>query len=897
MTRTLLQHPFPSVLLGAVSAHFSPDMALIVPNVQAGRDLRGALRKAGAARTLTQAARDALQEAGWQPLRPGAREAFYRDALDGLAFEYLGPLAARPGTLARVAGLIGELLRANLEPGAVQAVAGSARERDVANAFSAVVARCRAMQVYDVTGTEYFAARLDRLPARRAVVHGFAYFDAAQLALLDRLLAPGSLLTLPASEAPGAQRRTQESAAALRALEFRNAEVGGKAVSTGDQVVNGYLQRGAASGGMRQEEHGDIDAEVRACLRQVRAWLEEGTRPERLAVIVRHEATYLGTLADVAREYDLPLVSGAQQPLLNTPLGGVVQAWVDAHAREWRYAAARRLLTHPLVSPGFDALRRARALQPQCPAGAAAWAPELAWLEVPAETTWKAGLQVLERLVAELGITERCVQDPALNVALGLLTDRLDSEARRDTPCLREELLGLVAHVLRSTTVPVLLGRSGVRVANPLAALGRRFDHVWVLGLADTLFPRPATDHPLIDSVVRARWQAAGVTVPDASSLASVEEALFLGAVGGADLDVVISRPLRGVDGRALRPSPFWQRFGASGVQNATLPLGSDGERALLMTLGGEMPPELHARVAVEVDRDAGRAGPHAGQLGRGLVVAARRWSPSQLHAAGACRFQWFAGRLLHLEEPLDPDRVEDRRVTGLLLHAALDGALQGEDGAGDAAARTERAHAALDRKVAELRRSGALRSGPLWPVQYEELRRTVARAVRSPWFVPPGWTPIALEARRDFTITAGTHTFEMTGIVDRVDRTPDGLTVTDYKTGTYISHVVQGTSLSLEIQLPLYMTALNAVNGRYFSIEGAAALKGAGPAAESSRRKYSWAQHQADVTAFLEALGEQLEAGNVAPSPDQARQACTYCSLLPVCRHRGGERAEEVLA
>lgn len=897
MTRTLLQHPFPSVLLTAVSAHYSPDMALIVPNVQAGRDVRGTLRNAGPARTLTQAARGALQEAGWHPLRPGAREAFYRDALDSLAFEYLGPLAARPGTVARLAGLVGELLRANLDPGAVQAVADSARERDVANAFRAVVARCYERRVYDVAGTEYFAARLDRLPARRAVVHGFAYFDAAQLGLLDRLLGPGSLLTLPASEVPGAQRRTQESAAALRALGFSNAEVNGKARATGDQVVDGYLQRGATSGGLRQEEHADIDEEVRACLRQVRAWLEEGTRPERLAVIVRHETTYLGTLADVAREYDLPLVSGAQQPLLNTPLGGVVQAWVDAHAREWRYGAARRLLTHPLVSPGFDALRRARALQPQCPPGVAAWTPELAWLEVPAETTWKAGLQVLERLVTELGIAARCRQDAALNVALGLLTDRLDSEARRDTPCGREELLGLVAHVLRSTTVPALLGRSGVRVANPLAALGRRFDHVWVLGLADTLFPRPATDHPLIDSVVRARWHSAGVTVPDASSLASVEEALFLGAVGGAARDVVISRPLRGVDGRALRPSPFWLRFGASGVRSAPLPLGSDEESALILALGGQVPAALGARVAVEVDRDAGRAGPHAGQLDRGLPVAARRWSPSQLHAAGACRFQWFAGRLLHLEEPLDPDRVDDRRVTGLLLHAALDGALQGEGAAGDAAVRTERAHAALDRKIAELRRSGALRVGPLWPVQYEELRRTVTRAVRSPAFVPPGWTPTALEERRDFTLTAGAHTFEMTGIIDRVDRTPDGLTVTDYKTGTYISHVVQDAKLKLEIQLPLYMTALNAVNGRYFSIERAEHLGGAGPAAEGGRRRYSWAQHQQDVTAFLAGLGDHLAAGNVTPSPDQGREACTYCTFGPVCRYRGSEQVQEVSA
>ena len=201
----------------------------------------------GAARTLTQTAREALQAAGWKPLRPGAREAFLRDALEGAEFGYLQPIIERPGTQARLAGLIGELLRANLEPQAVQAVAQPDRERDVALAFARVVARCDGRKEYDVAGTEYFASRLNTLPARRGVVHGFAYLDAAQLALLDRLLAPGSLVTLPASQVPGAQRRTQETAAALRALGLVNAPVEGPATRTGDQVVDGYLQRGAGS--------------------------------------------------------------------------------------------------------------------------------------------------------------------------------------------------------------------------------------------------------------------------------------------------------------------------------------------------------------------------------------------------------------------------------------------------------------------------------------------------------------------------------------------------------------------------------------------------------------------------------------------------------------------------
>lgn len=892
MTRLLLTHPYPSVLLDGAAERFASHLCLVVPNLQAGRDLRGRLPGAGNAITLTQLAREALRDAGWTPLTPGYREAFLREALADVPFTYLEPLRERGGTLLALGRLIGELMRARVDPAQLLEVARPGRERDVALAYGAVVARSGAERRFDATGAEFFAGRLPELPRRPSLVHGFAYLDAAQVALLDRLLAPGSLVTLPFARGGRGLKRTHETLEALTGRGFQVTPLNGPARRTGDQVVAAYVDGREAGPVFRREEYPDPEAEVRACLRQVRAWLAQGVRPERLAVIARHEGTYLGVLADVAREYGLPLVSSGQMPLLHTPLGGLVRAWVDAHTREWRYSAARRVLTHPLLQPGLDTLARARALQPACPSGLAAWDEGLTWLEVPQETTWREGLGILGRLLVDLGVRGRCTRDPALNAAVTLLADRLAAEARSDAPCSREELLGTVAHVLRSSTVPVLLGRSGVRVANPLAALGRRFDHVWVLGLSDTLFPVRTADHPLIDSVTRTRWADGGVHLPDASTLASVEEALFLGAVAGAGLDLVVSRPRRGPDGRELRPSPFWSRLG-EGQAAEVLPLGSEGERLLALALGGESLPEaLEGKAQVERDRDRGLTGPHAGQLSRPIAVSERRWSPSQLHAAGACRYRWFAGKLLGLEEPLDPDGGEDRRVTGTLLHAALEGALRGEAPGDSLEDRVRRAEVALGRKERELRVSGALRVGPLWPVQREEIRRAAVRAVRSPAFVPPGWTPVRLEERLEFTVQAGEHSYAMVGVVDRLDRTPDGLRVTDYKTGSSISRVVQDGRLNLEVQLPLYMEALGAVNGRYLSIEKAEELAGAGPAAESPRRKYRWEDHRANVTAFLEELAGALAGGDVAPSPDLKREACGFCPVRPVCRDRGEVRA-----
>ncbi|MFC4427155.1 PD-(D/E)XK nuclease family protein [Deinococcus navajonensis] len=897
MTRLLLTHPYPSVLQASAAQRYTPDLRLLVPNVQAGRDLRGSLRNAGPAQTLTQTARELLRDAGWTPLHAGNRDAFLRDLLAEVPLTYLEPLRDRPSTLLSLQRLMGELMRADVEPQALLDLAAPGRETDVARIFQAWVHRSEEAHTFDPVGAEYFAGRYAAVPARRTLVHGFAYLDASQVALLDRLLAPGSLVTLPFAEGARGLQRMGETLTALKARGFESCPLEGKAVRTGDQVVAAYVNRTAAQQAFRKEEFPDIETEVRACLRQMRTWLQAGARPENLAIIVRHEGAYLSALADVAREYALPLVSGGQLPLLHTPLGSLLQAWIDAHTREWRYTATRRLLTHPLLTLPIDAMACARALQPGCPSGLTPWNGELDWLEVPQDTSWKEGLGVLQRLLVDLGVRSRCPHDPVLNVAVSLLSERLQTEARRTDACSRELLLGLVRHVLQTTTMPVLLNRSGVRVANPLAALGRRFDHVWVLGVSDTLFPTRSADHPLIDSVTRRRWSMSGVQVPDVSNLASVEEALFLGAVAGAGLELVISRPRRGPDGRELRPSPFWSRLGAGQVEDTPLPLGSDTERLLALALkGGALPEGVQGKVQVERDRDAGVAGPHSGQLDAPILVEDRRWSPSQLHAAGACRYRWFTQKLLRLDEPHDPDQLEDRRVTGTLLHAALEGALTGRAPGDSTEILVHRAEEALRHKERALWASGELRGGPLWPVEREEIRRTAVRAIQSPAFVPPGWVPVQLEERREFTVRAGAATFALVGIVDRLDQTPEGLTVTDYKTGSFVSKVVHGGVMNLEVQLPLYMEALGAINGRYLSIEKAANLPdAAGPGAESPRKKYRWDQHRADVTLFLEGLAGALAQGNVAPSPDRKREACAYCAVQPVCRDRG--QTQEVSA
>lgn len=862
---------------------------LVVPNVQAGRDLRTRLGGSHRTMTLSQLARRILAGQGWRILPPGEQDHFYERLLHSVDLEYLAPLVQRPGTRRVVAGLMLELLRANLTPQDLQRVATTARERDVAALFATYLQQCEAEQTAELAAAEYFAARCAPQP-RTCLVHGFAYFDAAQEALLGAALGAGSVVTLPWHARGRGQSRTALSVQGLQARGFVHQPRGSLPATLGERLTAGYVT-GQPSGEFTQATFATVEEEARACLRQVIGWLDAGVPAERIAVVTRNEDVYLEVLADLSQEYRVPLISGRTLPLLQTQLGNLIQAWLDAHQGEWRFSLTHRLLTHPLLSGSDARLVRARKLSPQFPSGLGPWG-ELDWLAVPETTSPQQALGILRRMLSELGVMDCCAGDPALNTAVALLSERLRSEANRCEDCPREQVLGLIAHVLRTVRVPVLLDRSGVRVADPLAMLGRSFDRVWILGLSHGLFPSRVSDHPLIDARVREQWAEGGVLLPNAALLAAAQEAQFLQAVTAGRGQVVVSRPGRGPGGKALLEGAYWKRLGQGQPLDA-LPAGSEAERQLETVLtGGEVPPDLQPVLAAEQARAEGRLHPYYGALQTGIAVSERRWSPSQLHDAGACRFRWFATRLLGLPEPLDPEAAEDRRAVGTLLHAALEGALEGEpEGApAGAAARRARAEQAFEKAEARALRSGELRPGPLWPAEREELRRTVQQAVAAPEFMPPGHTPVALEQRREFTVEAGDYSYRLSGIVDRLDQTPQGLMITDYKTGGHVSRVVKEGRLNLEIQLPLYMHGTGAAGGRYYSIKKAALVaghKGAGPWRESSRSPYSWAEHRQDVEGFLVRLAEQLASGDVRPSPDDALEACTFCHLQAVCRIR----------
>ncbi|MBB6099683.1 hypothetical protein HNR42_003141 [Deinobacterium chartae] len=891
MNRLALTSPYPSALRDEAIRRASRHALLVIPNVQAGRSLRRAGQLSIHARTFTQLARQALQDTGWQPLRHSERDAAWYEALQDVSWRYLAPLQERSSTVESLRRLLDALWRANLEPAAVLNAAQGEREHDIAAAFAALDAHFRRTRRYDVACTEYYALRTAALTPRVLLAHGFGYLDATQVALLDRLAAPGSVITLPYEQGRFPWRQAERTLHDLTARGFCTETLNTIPANVGTRALRSYLEHN------KQAPHAflelpEVETEVRACLRWVRANLERGVHAAQIAVIVRDEHTYLPTLSDIAREYGLPLLSAARLPLTRTALGALLALWIRADRGGWRYPDTRAFLGHPLLAlpdglpeQGYTA-RRTRA------DGLDAWSPQLAWLALPQTESAHARLRHLERLLSDGGITARAARDPALNLALRALVDALKGLARRDDPLDAEAFRALLERTLTSTFIPALHGKGGVRVLNPLGAMGRSFEHLWLLGLSDTVFPMRRTDHPLLDAFSRTRWAQRGAPLPDAAQLSEIEEALFLNVIGTAHGELVLSRAQRDLAGRTLLPSPFLQRLGPAGNHPTEPPLGSALEHAQLQALAGQPDPQVLEAALIEELRDQGIPFTHHGQLEQPLSVDTYRWSPSQLHDLGACSYRWFARHLLALEEEGSGSPPEDRRLQGQLLHAALEGALADWDGTRDPDMLYARARVAFERCELRLRNHGELKPHPLWNLTRIELLRSVEQAVRSPSFLPEGWRPRHLELHLSTTIRLEGGNWTVYGVVDRVDDTPQGRAVTDYKRRRHLSRVAPtpGGPLELDLQLPLYLRALPATYGRYWSIERTETLAEAG--AGVSRRGYDPQQHAQAVEAFLNNRARLLTSGVVTPLPDPRREACTFCGAAAVCRVRPGVSA-----
>ena len=461
--------------------------------------------------------------------------------------------------------------------------------------------------------------------------------------------------------------------------------------------------------------------------------------------------------------------------------------------------------------------------------------------------------------------------------------------------------LSLVAPRLRRGEALALLGRMAmervfqpeseaapIQILGTLETVGMEFTHLWIAGLHEAAWPRPAHPNPFLPAALQRRLGMPHAGAEQELEFARRETARLMASADA----VMVSYPLQ--DGElALRPSPLivdLPAVSAQAVQGRATPL-------LARHIQGAAPP-------LETWLD-----PCGPPLARDTHL---RGGASALRNQAACPFRAFAIHRLGARAPESPVAGFDARVRGLLVHRALQLLWERiKDQQRLLAMGDDEAGALIRTAVAQSLEEMLRQRSEAAPEKLRELERDRLCALMEEWLTQDRqrapFSVIASETAR--TITMGG--LRMIIQPDRVDRLANGAClVVDYKTGNPRLSAWFGDRPD-DPQLPLYCIAGEAaVAGAAFGVvrTGESHLLGIGedggiaPGIKSpgevrgaaAKALGSWSELKADWQGVLQGLAEGLRAGDARVDPKLPGRTCRLCELTPLCRiHESDAGAE----
>ncbi|MEY4530784.1 MAG: hypothetical protein RLZZ156_1505 [Deinococcota bacterium] len=912
---TIVTSLYPSILESYALAKLTPKTLLLVPNAAAGRRLRLKSESRGLVLTIGQVAKRALDKAAWRRLEPSEALAWLEETALWLGNDFLGRLLVQRGNLEALQSQLTEFSRANLEPNRLLAVAGSERLEALALLYDAWLKRLTSEQVFTSASLEQMAVLV--LEPCLIVVHGFAYLDAAQVALLQAVALPNSLLTLPcASGLVFAEAQRTIEALAWGVLELPNTPK-----FVGERLAAQFAEIPIDTTTASLAELGTLESECRFVLSQVRSWLEAGLETRDIALIVRDEAAYLPTLESVSAEFGVSLVSDRQIPALETAPGQWVQLWLEAAVSGFAYAATRRWLAHPAGRSCVQLSAAIRGLATANKSGLGTWqdfqteALELLWL--PEESSDYPSL-ILGGL-RWAGVTDVTGLEPRSVAAL----NRIARVLRDMTGVWRlENFVKAFLERLNSERVALLPGRSGVRVLTPLGALARSFKKLIVLGINDGDYPRYQNQTGLLDGFAKDALSEHELVLPTTRARVGVERALFYSAISSARETVLFTRPMRDLAGRIIAKSPFLRTIQLETKTLPELPFQSAQAAQISCAKAGEY---ISKSALIEVRRESGELPDSFDGMVRGLPEwLDKTWSASQLHNLGSCRFKWLAAKPLRLEPLPEPPRNIDPSTFGNVYHKALEKImLEARDKASEAGRNPSQADflAELESgfQFAESIFQDALSGSYDWNFERFDALRSLEKLLHWDDLIMPNNSPVQFEVNFPVSSTETAYFWYndaagnpqkilLRGIIDRLDtRENGGRELIDYKSGDYISRVASqvGFELNLEIQLVLYavsgLVSLGAAvfdetnlcfppdqpahRARYISVREA---KDIDPKKEPLTLETSspeWTERLTKTQAFVATAMQAVSSGALFPMPDLNLKACEYCKFKDLCR------------
>lgn len=780
------------------------------------------------------------------------------------------------------------LLRTNADLARLMDV-GSGRVKDLAQVTANYRTRLRNSNLVDQSEVLWRAA--ERGPARRKIyVHGYFRPRVDELTFIDGLAGDESEFILPCTEHP----ISSENREAVEFLRQRGWDVDDNAA--GELTIGQRLAIDFASGHSPRQSisayaYPNVEAEVRGTMTQIKRLLFDGAAPDEIALVARDDAFYGPMVSAIAWEYELPIRTLYAIPLTETRLGSWLELLLEAVLGGLPFETTARLLAQPM-GPGLPD-RQWSAVRARHPSGLVRWQAlgiDLSPLaSLPRRETRARWVEHLRELLDAFETRNRVCIWARETLAYNTLQIELDALASLpDETLTMEEFAVELTELLGVVTVPAQPGSGGIELHTPMSLFGTRHAHLYVMGLAEGLLPATLAEDPVLDFRERHKLAEKGFEFETAADAARREALSFFALLQTVTESVTLSYP-RTLKGREAFPSPYLAQIGVTATDVTPSGIVSSLEelRRVLLRQPAE-PDDLvlsHARRALAVEHERESTSPHNeydGVTGIPFDLNKHIWSVSQLTALGQCPFGWFSQFALKLAEA---DEAEDSlipAIKGNLYHKVLEAALKG------AIRQTDTPQAEIIRGLLLESLDGAFRrvekemgliSLPAWAAQREEHLSILRRAVAGADFIKDNALVISSEQKFE----GEWQGLKVRGVVDRIDRTSDGLVLVDYKSGASLSPGPKDAEgkTRLDIQLPLYAHVVSTAifggeqvaDAYYYSLSKSRVIK------------RSLGGDPAPVAAFIDRIKAHLQEGRFPVEPDTERTACAYCDYDLACR------------
>jgi ATP-dependent helicase/DNAse subunit B len=897
-----------------------------------------------------------------RPVGALARERVAIAAIAATRLTRLGPAAQTPGFPQALLRLIGELEQQRVDPPRLaQALKTWAHPPSGSDARSAFAGELSALVFAYRTALERLGRRDDELHTAAALdairlephrwgatpvlFYGFDDLTPLQVDAVETLArhAPVTLaLTFEPGRAAFAARAQSHND--LLPLADQVIELEGRPDHYAHPALH-HLERNLFETGLRGQtpesggaivmlEAGGERAEVEQVAAHVaRLIRHEGYAPEDIAIVWRDVQNAAALTDQVLTAYGIPYSMARRVPLGHTALGrGLIALARCAHDG----ASADDLLTW-LRTPGFlkvpgladDLEQRARKQGARTAAAARSLWEELhptfpldAIDDVRADVE-RGPAALCRRLAREAA---RLFAAPfAREAPVFTGGERLDARVAAMARQALDELgrlaqadpalAGTVEDLLRTLGELELFagedpGPGRVQVARPQDLRARRVRALFICGLNEGVFPRPARPDPFLgDDDRREINTATGLRLRHHEDTLATERLFFYAAASRPTDLLALSWHTGDDDGRpAVRsffvddvvelfaPELFASRarrgLGAAGWGAAQAPTEREARRAAAAAVG-------------DSTLEAAPIGPLLDAEVLRSLNERETWSASALEAWRSCPVRWFVERHLN-PKGLEPD--PEPLVRGTFVHEALERVYAGLPGGRLGPAELPAARARLHEALAELEGKYRISVDP--DRLRAEVRRVEADLIRHlEHAAHSGSVYAARELELDFgsgeedslpAAQLGGGELQLAGRIDRVDAGPEGVIVRDYKGRSAVDGAERWLAKG-KLQMGLYVRAVQQLLGqevvgglypqiggdelrpRGFLLDGVdAGVKVPGPDRMAPEQVEALI---AEIeSAALEAVRE-IRAGRLEPRPETCGWKGDGCSYPSICR------------